>query len=528
MLLDKDLEGLEKSPTQRDLWRHFAPIDCLPEEIFMNIIQLSINADTAVRDLLNITTVCQRWKRILEGAPALWSSLTAAEGVDGLRRALRMVQHAPLDLKFDTSTSTVDLETFFQETSSRISQWRTLLVKSYDWSQGVSPTCPASTAPPRLELLYLIYYSPGAQRGEEIALFGGQPAPVSLKDVRLEWVPVAVAPLRLSGLTSLVLDNLPNFPVEEILRILQESPELEYLRLSWWQNSTSQNQFSGDPGTSQDAIICLTSLRSLTIDYIPISHIHLLLSVLRFPNLERFDLGGMIQDGPISDFFALNARHLIDVLQRVTSKADCIRFKIVGDTCSAVFPDGFLLQWRGPLPIRLDPIRAFFEWLFTHLGAWLKEIPTTLSLRTCPNHLSVVEWFSANLKITELWLYGDLFHADRDPNELVPFLSRPVALGSATCPPQWLFPSLEVFCSSCPAPVDVTCIATMVQERHSAIGDQDMPGIIPKPFRKIMLDYGGPTMFVNAIPINEEALTTIKRESRGAEVYWADNEWTRT
>lgn len=452
MALDKDLEGSEKSLTRRGIRHDSGPIDLLPEEIFINIIQFSIDADTPVRDLIKITAVCQRWKRILEGAPALWSGLTAADGVDGLRRALRMVQDAQLDLKFDKLTSTVDIETFFQATSSRISRWRTLLVKSYDWFQGLSSTCPASTAPPTLELLHLIYNPPGSQQRDEIALFGGQPAPVSLKDVRLEWVPVAVAPLRLSGLTSLVLDNLPNFPVQEIIRILQESPALEHLRLSWWYNANSQDQFSGYAGSSQDAIICLTSLRSLTIDYIPTSHIRLLLSVLRFPNLERFDLRGMIEVGPVSDFFAMNARHLVDVFQRVTSTANCIHFEIVGDTCSAIFSDGFLLQWRGPVLIHLDPIRAFFEWLFTHLGTRLKDLPTTLSLRTCSNHLPVVEWLSSNLKITELNLCGDLLHEDSDPNEVVPFLSRPVASGSATCPGQWLFPHLEVFCSSCRHP----------------------------------------------------------------------------
>ncbi|KIO21016.1 hypothetical protein M407DRAFT_29340 [Tulasnella calospora MUT 4182] len=138
-----------------------------------------------------------------------------------------------------------------------------------------------------------------------------------------------------------------------------------------------------------------------------------------------------------------------------------------------------------------------------------------------------MEWFSFNLKVTELTLYGGFGEA-ADPINVVPFLSSPVSVELVTGPLQWLFPYLEVFCSHCARPMDVTNVAGMVQERHSAIGNQDIPGVIPKLFLKIKLAYGGPRMFANELPINEEALKTIKRESRGAKVYWAGDEWTRT
>ncbi|KIO21015.1 hypothetical protein M407DRAFT_29339 [Tulasnella calospora MUT 4182] len=187
MISHKDLKGSEKLPTKRGSRRRRpGPINLLPEEIFITVIRLSIDADTPVHDLVRLTAVCRLWKRILEEAPTLWTGVTAAEGLEGVRRALRMVQDAPLHLKFDNSNFTVDLETYFQEMRSKISQWKTLLVRSSDRYQIVSPTCPASTAPPTLELLHLIYsYSP-AQVGDGIELFGGQPVPVSLKDVWLD------------------------------------------------------------------------------------------------------------------------------------------------------------------------------------------------------------------------------------------------------------------------------------------------------------------------------------------------------
>ncbi|KIO21014.1 hypothetical protein M407DRAFT_29338 [Tulasnella calospora MUT 4182] len=162
------------------------PIDLLPEEIFIKIIRLSIKADTPARDLAKLTAVCRLWKRILEEAPTFWTGATAAEVLEGLRRALRMVQDAPLDLKFDSSTAAVNIETFFQEMGSKISQWKTLFVNASGGSQVVGSTCPASTAPPTLEVLCFVYYYARSQVAHEIDLFGGQPAPASLKDVQLK------------------------------------------------------------------------------------------------------------------------------------------------------------------------------------------------------------------------------------------------------------------------------------------------------------------------------------------------------
>lgn len=126
------------------------------------------------------------------GVTHLWTGVTAAEVLEGLRRALRMVQDAPLDLKFDSSTAAVDLEAFFRGMGGEISQWKTLFVNASGGSQVVGSTCPASTAPPTLEVLCFVCYYPRAQVVHEIDLFGGQPAPASLKDVQLVRVPVAL------------------------------------------------------------------------------------------------------------------------------------------------------------------------------------------------------------------------------------------------------------------------------------------------------------------------------------------------
>ncbi|KAG9043207.1 hypothetical protein FS837_009868 [Tulasnella sp. UAMH 9824] len=521
MGIDKDSEdAVKKLPPKR------GPIDLLPEEILINIIRLSIKSETPVLDLVKITAVCRRWKWILEGAPKLWTSITAAEGLGALRKALRLVQDAPLDVKFQKSTSKVDIETFFREMTSKISQWKALIVESNDGSPVVSSTCPAPTAPPRLELLHIIcsYNSP-PQTNREIALFGREPAPASLRDVRLERAPVAVTSLQFSGLTSLVLVNQAHIPQGELIRILKESPALEQLRLSWWGDPASPLEESAHPATSHDASICLTSLRSLVIESDP-PHVRLLLSTLRFPNLETFHLGGVVQRSPVSDYFTIDTGHLVQACRRITLSPGQIRIIVEEVSCVASISHSFSIRWAA-FPIHLDRIRELFEWLFTHLGEHLKGIPTTLSLRGCANHLPWIEWVSSNLKVTSLTLHGDRSHAG-DPNTVVPLLSNPVSVGLATALPQWLFPYLEVFSSTCATPMDVTIIAGMIQERHLAIGNQDMPGIIPKPFRKIRLAYGGPMALVKDLRINEEALKTIKRESRGAEVYWAGAEWTST
>lgn len=502
---------------------HFStPITTLPEEIFIKIVRLSINTDTQVRDLFKLTTVCRLWKRILEGAPALWTVINAAEGLGCLQKALRMAQSALLYIQFGRTTPKVSREAFFQAVRGRRSQWKSLLVLGVydDWPQCISLAGLESTAPPQLERLHLIHFPPEGPSGDPITIFGGVPAPASLKDVQLERVPIAVAPLRLSGLTTLVLANPPHVPLREIIRVLNESPALQTLHLSWGDYSVSQDREPAHTSVPEGQNIHLTCLRSLILKNIPISILRPLLAILRIPNTEAIHLTSLDQKSPIPELFTADLNHLLPILLRITSAVDRVHISFYKNHSFSVVMGRFQVYWK----TQLEHVPVFFEWIFPHMEAHLKELPTTIYLHKCAHRPSQMEWFSSNLNVTELELYSDALTGP-DSNELLPFLSRPVTMGSQQCSSKWLFPELEVIRCHFALPQDMTRFANMVQERYS-VADEDTMGVTPKPFRKIWLAYGGPAMFVNNLPIDKEALKTIQMESKDADIYWAGEEWT--
>ncbi|KAG8965508.1 hypothetical protein FRC05_003241 [Tulasnella sp. 425] len=496
------------------------PLCILPDEIFLNIIRLSINSETPIQDLATLTTVCRPWKRILEGTPALWSEINASEGLGCIRKALRMAQGALLNIQVTRASSGVDLEAFSREIRGRILQWKTLLVEHDDWPQFASLTGLDSTAPPQLERLHLIHSQPSGPHENIVTLFGGEPAPPSLKDVRLEWVPVAIAPLRLSGLTSLVLSNPIHVPLEELVRVLEESPALKNLELSWWGSSASEDGEIAHPSIPRDQPTHLTSLRSLILLDIPQSIIRLLLSILRIPNVERIHINNMSEASPISALVTADLDHLIPVLLRITSAADRIRMTFYKNSYFAIIIGDFEFHWS----TQLAHVPVFFDWLFIHVGVQPKETPTAIALLKCAHHIPQMAWLNSHFNVTRLALCSDRF-SPQDPNDLLPFLSHPITVGSEASTPKWLFPNMEVFLSYSARPQHQARVASMIRERYSAVNAKDSTGVVPKPLLEIRLASACPPMFIIDIPVDENAFRTIQRESRGAEVYWEGQIW---
>ncbi|KAG8974232.1 hypothetical protein FRC05_007808 [Tulasnella sp. 425] len=118
-----------------------APIDRLPEEMFLRVIEISLEADseTRLRDLAGLTLVCRRWKIMVEGSSSLWSQISASDGLAAVRKALSLAQGAPLDLSYDAQTTNIDPKIFFEEIGPHIAQWKSLTAHFKDRPDHFAP-----------------------------------------------------------------------------------------------------------------------------------------------------------------------------------------------------------------------------------------------------------------------------------------------------------------------------------------------------------------------------------------------------
>ncbi|KIO28513.1 hypothetical protein M407DRAFT_230144 [Tulasnella calospora MUT 4182] len=161
------------------------------------------------------------WRNIVEGTPSLWCRISGREGLCAIRKALTMAKDAPLEITYWEKGSKTNPTAFFAQIDDRIAQVRSL--DYFGHLQAILET-PSAT---KLETLYLMVFCGQGWETDDFTLFGGKPASPALKNVRVQYIPVALGSLRPSGLRSLGLNNIPITSVEELLRILMESPALE-------------------------------------------------------------------------------------------------------------------------------------------------------------------------------------------------------------------------------------------------------------------------------------------------------------
>ncbi|KAG8991038.1 hypothetical protein FRB90_001484 [Tulasnella sp. 427] len=490
---------VQKPAMQNLIPEHTCPIHFIPEEILLTIVQLVAARKSPVQDLTKLTLLCRRWKRVIDGAPAVWSYITATEPLSCVKKALKMVQDVPIDLEYNEGESKYVEETFLRTTASRIAQWRSvvLLVSSYgDWSLGPLE----ETSPPHLETLHILR-NRAIPMGKTFTLFGGQPAPSSLRDIRLHFVPFAVAPLRLStSITTLELDGLVVVSVVEILRILQACPSLRVLQLGLL-------ELSVPPLAELERYpeIHLPYLEYFQLRLVDEFLTRILLWILRFPNVKTLILPIQV-DGDeerMLDFLVGPAAYLTSVFQRIISTADQFEmyFKKRQFTIAAA---GLSVTWFTDR-LDLDRLKEAVRGIFGHLGEMAKAVPTLLGIVNCERPVEWMVWLDSVLKVTALLLR----QVSGSPDELLDQLSKPIMaenhpeLGNPQSD-RWLFPSLGEIHLYTAWPKHVCKVVEVVELRnlsrkHGSVAPVSVPYLIRE-------------LYVDQYPYGDWANTRVKEE----------------
>ncbi|KAG9024450.1 hypothetical protein FS837_005365, partial [Tulasnella sp. UAMH 9824] len=471
-----------------------APIDHLPHELLLEVFKLHVDLDTPVKSLLTLALVCKLWRNIIEDTPSLWCHISGRERSSSIQRALTMAKNAPLAITYSQTEAKAFPTAFFAQIGDRIAQAKSLTINVGRISHF--PAILETTSTTVLETLDVVILWAQEWQINAVTLFGGKAAPPTLKNFRVTHLPVALAPLRLSGLRSLRLGNIPITSAEEVLTILMDSPALEECALSrltlskeFTPSEHLQRLLRGESNTDGANLrsIRLLHLRHLSLWGLPISFTHFLLSNMQALTLLSFRVQGELHQSPASELLTADISHLGPALKGPTSTAAKIEISSWDDNSWTLCIGMLTIDFRG---IRVDPshMEETFNWVYGHLGEQLKALPASLLTLEYNAHLDVILWLSGNLRVTnlELWTSG----RSHRPRRIVSLLSSPVAPMSD----QWALPDLELLDTNVIDESGKWEIFEMVKARHSFIQAQEDQGqrdVKLKPLKEIRLHAGG-------------------------------------
>ncbi|KIO16238.1 hypothetical protein M407DRAFT_34118 [Tulasnella calospora MUT 4182] len=259
-------------------------INSLPNELLSKIFLLAISPQGAHTDLCRLILVCRLWKEHVEDSALLWVDISARGGRAYVRRALEKSKASMINLHYPAySEPHIELGSFMTEAGPHIARWRSLEITTRQSPpQSLERTLgPLTTAQaPSLESLWLSLSARGHSVSRNtITLFNGASAPSTLKYLTLDRAQVALEPLGLSSLVSLILSRVSNVSTTQILQIVRNSPWLETLSLE-------ANPGLVGIGSQLSAIppIALPKLGTLTLEWIDHEGANCILSTIRIPN----------------------------------------------------------------------------------------------------------------------------------------------------------------------------------------------------------------------------------------------------
>ncbi|KAG8974743.1 hypothetical protein FRC05_006903 [Tulasnella sp. 425] len=316
------------------------------------------------------------------------------------------------------------LEAFLVEAGPHIARWRSL-------AAAIHPSSPVSwestfaalttTPAPSLKTLDLRlsdrsrWTSPGI-----IVLFGGAPAAPSLENLYLKRIPVAIEPLRLSGLTSLTLTRVVTISTLELFEILRASPGLETLRLE-----ENTGLAAVEPRPSAVEPIELPKLRYLTVQLIDHGAANCLLSTIRIPNRRHISFCANISSiNARSVLFTPSISHLLHVQPTVVPALDSEPWNI---KVEPVDDDACRIELRGVvLDLGVageDQIQDILGWVAEGLGSEAPECPVHLKVAWSTMDIARVAAVPAPLVVRHLSIYENLF--GRLPDSFYVAMSQP-------------------------------------------------------------------------------------------------------
>ncbi|KAG8921597.1 hypothetical protein FRC00_008456, partial [Tulasnella sp. 408] len=349
----------------------------------------------------------------------------------------------PLEITYSEGSSKSDPRIFFAKVKDRIAHSKSIIVTAttcdiFDYLLAVLET----TLAPKLRTLHLLVpWDLEWERGS-VTLFGGDPAPPSLKDFHLEFIQIALGPLHLSGLRSLQLNDIPIDSAEELLRVLRESPTLEDCSL---QRLVFPTEFT--PVGTQSSIagpnccaIRLLHLRHLALLGLPVSFTHFILSKVQLSTLLSFGVECRLRESPASELLTADISHIAPALKASTGTAEEIEFNSLGDHSWTIYVGTLSMEFEG-LPVEPRYVKETFDWVFAHLGERLQDLPINFVTHEFTDRADLILWLGSNLRVAYLELWTPLWLGDEHngPRSIISFLSRPLAPTSD----EWALPDLE-------------------------------------------------------------------------------------
>ncbi|KAG8929315.1 hypothetical protein FRC01_004537 [Tulasnella sp. 417] len=405
-------------------------LDNIPTELLCNIFRVSIDSKPPRRDLCRLSLVCRRWRECVESSAVLWTHISTRDGPTHVRRALEKSKEALIDLH-SPSNSEMTLETLLAEAGSHMARCRSLkavISRAPSWERASGPLTTAQA--PCLEILELSLICVGYGMSQNtVTLFGGAPAPSTLRHLSLDGIPVEVEPLSLSGLVSLSLEEIKAISTPQLLDILRGSPWLEDLTLR-------KNPRLVAIGTQASTMppIELPNLVSLSFEWLDHGGTNSIICNIRVPNHRRVFIRGTIREA--SCLTTLLTPAITHILHTTVPTGDVsasvIRVEIDED-------DEFIIRFRGiELSLLVDEedrLQQALDWLVGGLGPEAAECPVhfmldwsemdPLRLAAVPQPLVV-----KRLSISDIWsLQGPLYDAMVQPPN--------------PAPPGWLFAQTE-------------------------------------------------------------------------------------
>lgn len=294
---------------------HRPAIDQLPQELLDIIFHLCLDSGKRVTVRTRLMLVCRIWKAIIEGTPSFWTRIEAIDGLKHARNAITKTGELPIDLILDRDDS-VSVDEFLAEVSGKVSRWR-----SVELSFRILPTSFGglqTSACHSLEKLTL-QMEDLLPSTLPLALFDRGPSPAVLKDLYLSSIPVDLAVMQLSNLSSLVLIDVHYIRMDDVLLVLRSSPALVTLQL---EEIAIASLDIPDGGVGLP--ILLESLTACQFQ-LSIPLIRFLLSAIHSPSLEYLQLYYWIESSfPNSSIFSPPISGFEPTLKRLLSTAEHI------------------------------------------------------------------------------------------------------------------------------------------------------------------------------------------------------------
>ncbi|KAG8983140.1 hypothetical protein FRB90_006283, partial [Tulasnella sp. 427] len=527
---DANTEVRQSVPPVRSVEQpeYMPPIHQLPDEILLQIIQWGTKGQKwPIKALLVLGQVCQRWRRVVD-EPILWSRIDASDGLVLIRTALKKAQGTPLDLVYTHRTKGLSMQDFFREVESQIDQWDSLVVEAERLAGLCTPI--EILVPPRLRKLCMSKFDEWGASTTKMRLFGGRPAPPSLKDVSFTYIDPVLPNLRLAGVTSLELCDVSGPSEADFVAILQSSPALARIRLvsMWFEPSGALGQTLWVNPIRLGALVALSAIR------ICLDNLHFILSCIDGPALQTFEVHAEMDEwqSSLTAIFDSNTKRLLTPLKHAISTAKEIKVSFWADCDVTISVGGFELGvgYQSSLPSRpiIDHFRESVNWLRSHVDCDIRDCSVHLELQNTYLDPEISQWLTSSVTVHKLTLLGTTFAAYRPAVDVLHAL-----LFSHTSPGSPVpLPCLEVITMEIMENDDLhritQCIQDVVYERKQST--EGVPTIVHLRELRLSAYHDDPNFCSEGPPVPRynELLRNIRQATGDLQIYWEGKEWDDT